>query len=138
MQPLPLPADDIEPAPAIRIAPDDRPYLRPIEPSGIDFAFWRILLVLVLAIGAAGIYYLQKNRIAVPAPPLPHTTAASPLHADTVAPIIRRLPEPSDAQPLPDLQDSDATIWMALGTLFNDKWLNQLAYSDQIIRRVVA
>ncbi|HLX81512.1 MAG TPA: DUF3014 domain-containing protein [Burkholderiales bacterium] len=139
MQAQPRQSEDIEPAPAIRVAPDDRPYLRPIETSGIDFAFWGVLLALVLAAGAGGFYYLQKYRSPVSAPPLPRSTAPPALHADTAAaPAVRRLPEPRDAQSLPDLADSDATVWTALTTLFNFKLLNQLAYSDRIIRRIVA
>jgi len=119
-------------------APADRPYLRPIDPPFIGAPIWLAMLVVVLAGGAAAYYFWQKNQ--------PPSLPSSPPHAETApaVPTVRAeqaIRHPLDATgktELPALQDSDMAIFAALKSLFTEKSLLDLFYSDRLVLRAVA
>jgi hypothetical protein len=130
-------ADDPKPAQPDRPVAGDRPYLRPMEPPGLGAPVWRLLAVVLLG-GLGGLYYWHKNQGLPPSQPQVRAeTSPAPPFAGP-APAVQHLPESLDPQSLPTLAESDAGIWAALQSLFHGRSLVQLAYSDQIIRRIVA
>lgn len=118
--------------------PEDRPYLRPLEPSGPGASVWLALLAAVVAGGIGAFYFWQRNQSPPPAQPAPRAVAAPAPSTASAAPAIRHPLEESDAQSLPTLQDSDAAVWAAIGGLLNNSSLAGLLYSDRIVRRIVA
>jgi hypothetical protein len=127
---------DPKPAQANPPTAGDRPYLRPMEPAGLGAPIWVLLAVALLG-GLGGLYYWPKDQ--GPLSPSPHArTETSPAPSLGAAAPIQHLPESPDAQSLPVLTESDAGVWTALQSLFHDRSLAQLAYSDRIIRRIVA
>jgi hypothetical protein len=118
--------------------PDDRPYLRPLDPSGLGLSAWLTLLAVVVS-GAFGAFYLwQKNQSPPPMRPSTPAGSAPVAPAASAPPAVRYPLQALDSQALPALDESDAAIWAALGGLFNGNSYSSLLRSDQIVRRIVA
>jgi hypothetical protein len=122
--------------------PDDRPYLRPIEPPLFEGAKWWVIPVVVLAGAAIAYYFWQEGRHAyLPVPP-PRTESTAAAPAVSAVPAIRHPLEANSARhkasELPELRSSDAPVWAALKGLCNERSLVAHLYSDRIILRIVA
>lgn len=123
------------------LAPEDRPYLRPIEPPMFEGARWWVIPAVILLGGAIAYYFWHESRHASLPVPLPRTDISPAATVASAAPAILHPLEPPNAREaarLPALQDSDAPFWKALKDLFNERSLVALLYSDRMITRIVA
>lgn len=97
-----------------------------------------LLAIIVLAAAAAGFYFWQHRPEAAPEPPpvaqAPPAAAPQP-EPPTHYPIPEN-PAPSE-EALPALDQSDATVWDALASLFGKKPLTDLLLPQDLVRRIV-
>lgn len=94
-----------------------------------------ILIAIALILGAAGVYWWQKQSAPLPAPPAsipaetPLPQAQGPKHP---------LPEPPpEEKPLPPLKESDATATQALEALIGPKALSSFVRPENLVRHIV-
>lgn len=108
--------------------------------SGTRWILWLFLIALLG--GSAGLYYwLQRERPAPPPPPVAEPEPAPPPPA-TAEPAIKhpieqaKQPE-QEQKPLPQLDESDAAARKQLEQLVGPQPLDQLFYSEALIRNIV-
>jgi DUF3014 family protein len=119
-------------------APADRPYLRPVDAPFIGAPIWLAVLVVALVGGVATYYFWQENQSpSLPSSP-PHTKTVPAVPTVSAEPAIRHPLGSTGKTELPALQDSDMAILAALKSLFTEKSLLDLFYSDRLVLRAVA
>lgn len=108
--------------------------------SGTRWILWLLLVALVG--GSAGLYYwMQRERPAPPPPPVaeaqpaaPPTSAAEP----AIKHPIEQATQPEQAKkPLPQLDESDTAARKQLEQLVGAQPVDQLFYSEALIRNIV-
>lgn len=102
---------------------------------------WAVVLIL-LGVALAGYFFLVRKAEVPPPPEPPQEVAAAPVApppppAAPAAPVILNPVEPPpEAEPLPELGDSDAVILKALGDLLGKKAM-ALLLTDEVIHHIV-
>ncbi|TAN54536.1 MAG: DUF3014 domain-containing protein [Betaproteobacteria bacterium] len=117
-----------------RTLEDDRPYLRPEEPSALPWFVAALVIVLAGGIGYYYYYYLPAQR--VPAAPVAKTEPA-PAPQPAKPAIANPLPQ-SEAKSLPTLENSDSMMRESLAGLLGSKAFNDFIIPTQLVRRIVA
>lgn len=102
---------------------------------------WAVALIL-LGVVLAGYFFLMRQAEVPPPPPPPQEVAAAPVEAPpppavpTEPVILNPVEPPPEAEPLPELGDSDAVILKALGDLLGKKAMG-LLLTDEVIHNLV-
>lgn len=105
---------------------------------------WAAGIVVVLAVGGAGLWYerdrqARRPAIAPPAPSIATPEAATPEITHPIEQAIVDTPDAAPAsEPLPLLHESDPALVEALAALFGPDALRALINPDYIVQRVVA
>jgi hypothetical protein len=112
---------------------DERPYLRPEEPSIFP---WIVAALAIAVAGGIGYYHYGHQ----PAPEvMPPTAKTEPEPAPEPAKpaIANPLPE-TEAKSLPTLENSDSMMRESLAGLLGNKAFSDFVIPTQLVRRVVA
>jgi len=112
---------------------DDRPYLRPEEPSVFP---WLVAALAIALVGGVAYYYYFLPAQVVPLAPAAKTEPAPP--PQPAQPAIRNpLPE-SEAKSLPTLENSDSMMRESIAGLLGGKAFSEFVVPTQLVRRIVA
>lgn len=114
---------------------DDRPYLRPEEPSAFPWLVAALVIALAGGIGYYYYYYLPAQQ--VPAAPAAKTEPAPAPPAEAKPAIANPLPA-TEAKSLPTLENSDSMMRESLAALLGSKAFNDFVIPTQLVRRIVA
>jgi len=112
---------------------DERPYLRPEEPSAFP---WIVAAITIALVGGIGYYYFSPAPKPEPAPAAKTEPAPAP-QAETTPAILNPLPE-SEAKSLPTLENSDSMMRESLAALLGGKAFGEFVIPTQLVRRIVA
>lgn len=111
---------------------DERPYLRPEEPSIFP---WIVAALAIAAAGGIGYYYYRYQPAQEAAPPPVAKTEPAPEPARPA--IANPLPE-TEAKSLPTLENSDSMMRESLAGLLGGKAFTDFVIPTQLVRRIVA
>ncbi len=100
-----------------------------------------LLVAVLLAAAAVGVYFWQRGQGVAPAPPAPPAEVAPPRATEPEAPSHYPIPEnlaaPGQQEALPSLDESDTAIWAALAGLFGEAPLKNVFLPQEIVRHIV-
>jgi hypothetical protein len=101
-----------------------------------------LLVAILLATAAVGVYFWQREQGVAPAPPAPPAEEAPPRAAEEPEPpahypIPGNLTAPGQPEALPALDQSDTAIWAALAGLFGETPLKNVFLPQEIVRHIV-
>ena len=118
-----------------RTLEDDRPYLRPEEPSALPWFLAALVIAVAGGIGYYYYYYLPGQQL--PAAPVAKTEPAPPPQAEAKPAIANPLPE-KEAISLPTLENSDSMMRESIARLLGGKAFAEFVIPTQLVRRIVA
>jgi hypothetical protein len=99
---------------------------------------WLAVAIVVCGLAAGFYFWLWGAKEAPPAPPVARPEAVPKPEAKPEPQIQFPVPQASDAQPLPALDQSDAVLRDTLASLVGQKNLEQLFNLQNLVRRIVA
>jgi len=113
----------------------------PRSRGGSSRARWIVLLFLIVLLGGgAGLYYwLKRERPAPQPPPVAEAEPSPPAAAEsTIKHPIEEAAQPAqEEKPLPELDQSDTATRERLAALVGTQPMDQLFYSEALIRNIV-